>query len=43
LDGNPYEEHVKDDWSHNEVLSSFTNIIDDWQGEVVGAYWADFR
>lgn len=43
LDGNPYEEHVKDDWSHEEVLSSFSNIKDHWQGEVVGAYWADFR
>jgi glycosyltransferase involved in cell wall biosynthesis/trans-aconitate methyltransferase len=21
--GNPYEKHIKDDWSHNEVLSSF--------------------
>ena len=43
LDGNPYEEHVKDDWSHEEVLSSFSNIVDNWQGEIVGAYWADFR
>lgn len=43
LDGNPYEEHVKDDWSHEEVLSSFSNITDHWQGDVVGAYWADFR
>ena len=43
INGNPYEHHVKDDWSHEEVLSSFKNIVDSWQGEVVGAYWADFR
>jgi cyclopropane fatty-acyl-phospholipid synthase-like methyltransferase len=43
INGNPYEHHVKDDWSHEEVLSSFSNIVDSWQGEVVGAYWADFR
>jgi hypothetical protein len=43
INGNPYEHHVKDDWSHEEVLSSFSNIVDYWQGDVVGAYWADFR
>jgi hypothetical protein len=43
IDGNPYEHHVKDDWSHEEVLDSFSHIIDNWRGEVVGAYWADFR
>lgn len=43
IDGNPYEHHVKDDWSHQEVLDSFSHIVDSWQGEVVGAYWADFR
>lgn len=43
LDGNPYEKHIKDDWSHEEVISSFNGIIDSWQGEVVGAYWASFR
>jgi hypothetical protein len=42
INGNPYETHVKDDWSHEEVLNSFDGIIDSWQGEVVGAYWADF-
>jgi cyclopropane fatty-acyl-phospholipid synthase-like methyltransferase len=42
IDGNPYEHHVKDDWSHEEVLSSFSNIVDSWQGEIVGAYWAVF-
>lgn len=42
INGNPYEVHVKDDWSHQEVLESFSNIVDSWTGEVVGAYWADF-
>ncbi len=25
--GNPFEAHVKDDWSHNEVLQTFSGII----------------
>lgn len=43
INGNPYEEHVKDDWSHTEVVESFSGIVDSWQGKVVGAYWAKFR
>jgi 2-polyprenyl-3-methyl-5-hydroxy-6-metoxy-1,4-benzoquinol methylase len=43
INGNPYEEHVKEDWSHEEVLQVFTNITDSWQGRITGAYWADFR
>lgn len=27
FEGNPYEAHVKDDWSTEEVLSSFSNIV----------------
>jgi 2-polyprenyl-3-methyl-5-hydroxy-6-metoxy-1,4-benzoquinol methylase len=42
INGNPYEEHVKDDWSHEEVLDTFPGIIDSYRGEVVGAYWAEF-
>lgn len=42
INGNPYERHVKDDWTHKEVLDSFTGIIDSWQGNIVGAYWAKF-
>jgi hypothetical protein len=26
-EGNPFEQHIKDDWSHDEVLESFPNII----------------
>lgn len=43
INGNPYEEHVKEDWSHQEVLDTFPHIVDSWQGEITGAYWADFR
>ena len=42
INNNPYEEHVKDDWSHEEVLASFPSIVDSWEGEITGAYWADF-
>jgi hypothetical protein len=43
INGNPYEEHIKEDWSHEEVLDTFPHIVDSWQGNVVGAYWAKFR
>jgi SAM-dependent methyltransferase len=43
VNGNPYERHVKDDWSYNEVLETFSGIVDSWKGNVVGAFWADFR
>ena len=42
INGNPYEVHVKNDWSHEEVLESFSGIVDSWTGTIVGAYWADF-
>lgn len=43
INDNPYEVHVKDDWSHEEVLQMFSHINDSWQGEITGAYWANFR
>ena len=43
INDNPYEEHVKDDWTHDEVINTFPGIVDFWQGSIVGAYWADFR
>lgn len=43
INDNPYEEHVVDDWSHERVMSTFPHIIDSWQGEITGAYWAKFR
>lgn len=43
IEGNPYEKHVKEDWTNEEVLETFSNIVDSWSGRIVGAYWADFR
>lgn len=38
-DGNPYEEHVKDDWSHQEVLETFgPYIVQGVCDEEIGAY-----
>ena len=37
--GNPYEVHVKPDWSHSEVLETFSNIKESWQGKEIGVYW----
>lgn len=42
INGNPYEKHVKDDWTHEEVLATFSGIKDSWVGNIVGAYWAEF-
>lgn len=36
-EGNPYEVHVKDDWSHEEVLQTF-NVSKFVTGKVVGVY-----
>lgn len=41
--GNPYEVHHKEDWTHKEILSKFSNIIDYEKGSVVGIYLAKFR
>ncbi len=38
VDGNPYEKHVKEDWSHDEVLASFSNISLAFIGESLGVY-----
>lgn len=41
-EGNPYEIHVKDDWSHQEVMESFPNIKD-WlkKTKTIGVYWIE--
>jgi 2-polyprenyl-3-methyl-5-hydroxy-6-metoxy-1,4-benzoquinol methylase len=44
INGNPYEVHVKDDWSHNEVLETWSSYIKDFwipKGKKVqvGVYW----
>jgi glycosyltransferase involved in cell wall biosynthesis len=36
--GNPYEKHVKDDWSHDEVLSSFDCIALFYIENEIGVY-----
>ena len=41
--GNPYEEHIKDDWSSKEVLESFKNITTHKEFDVVGIYLATFN
>ena len=41
--GNPFEAHVKDDWTHEEVLDTFPGITAYTVGQWTGAYWADFR
>lgn len=41
--GNPFEAHVKDDWTHAEVLDTFPGITEHTVGQWTGAYWADFR
>jgi cyclopropane fatty-acyl-phospholipid synthase-like methyltransferase len=42
-EGNPYEVHVKDDWSHNEVLESFSNFEKTFKGERIGCYLLKFK
>lgn len=37
--GNPFEIHVKDDWSHQEVLDSFPNIAISKATKKIGVYW----
>lgn len=37
--GNPFEVHVKDDWSHSEVLESFPNIQMSAATKKIGVYW----
>ncbi len=36
--GNPFEAHVKDDWSHEEMLETFPHIKKMWAGNVIGVY-----
>lgn len=40
--GNPYEVHVKDDWSHHEVMTTFSKYIKKFnQGKEIGVYWLE--
>jgi 2-polyprenyl-3-methyl-5-hydroxy-6-metoxy-1,4-benzoquinol methylase len=38
LDGNPYEVHVKDDWSHDEVMETFPSVGAFFSGQQIGVY-----
>jgi hypothetical protein len=40
-EGNPFETHVVDDWSHERVLATFPGITWHWQGTIVGRYEAE--
>ena len=42
INDNPYEIHVKEDWSTQEVLDSFPGIIDHAEFSVCGAFLAKF-
>jgi predicted TPR repeat methyltransferase len=43
IEGNPFEIHVKPDWTHNEVVATWGNQIKDyWRKSVkskIGVYW----
>jgi cyclopropane fatty-acyl-phospholipid synthase-like methyltransferase len=43
IEGNPFEIHIKDDWSHNEVMESFSNIEKFFIGNQIGCYLLKFR
>jgi predicted TPR repeat methyltransferase len=36
--GNPFEIHVKDNWSHEEVIDSFSNIVESHTTKRIGVY-----
>ena len=38
INGNPYEAHIKDDWSHKEVVKTFPGIQEFWTGQTIGVY-----
>jgi hypothetical protein len=39
IEGNPFEVHVKPDWSHEEVAASFPNIACGVVDADIGVYW----
>lgn len=42
VNGNPFEEHVKDDWTHEEVIDTFSQITGFVRSNIVGSYLAEF-
>jgi SAM-dependent methyltransferase len=41
-EGNHYEKHVKDDWTTSEVLDTFSNIVEYFEFDVIGVFFAIF-
>jgi predicted TPR repeat methyltransferase len=43
IDGNPFEIHVKPDWTHEEVVDTWNNVLKNhWRKSVkskIGVYW----
>lgn len=37
-EGNPYEAHLKDDWSHAEMQATFPDFSQHWTGTEIGVY-----
>lgn len=42
IDGNPYERHVDEDWSHERIMDSFAGIVDYKLFQITGTYLAKF-
>ena len=42
-EGNPYQVHVKEDWTTKEVLETFDHIVDHIEYKVVGVFFAQFN
>lgn len=40
--GNPYETHVEDNWTHEEILATFEGITGHTTFQVTGTYIAEF-
>ena len=38
INNNPFEVHVKEDWSHLEMLETFPEITKSWSGNIIGVY-----
>lgn len=38
VNDNPYEEHIKNDWSHEEMTETFPKIKDYFVGDLIGVY-----
>jgi SAM-dependent methyltransferase len=39
-EGNPFEEHIVDDYTHDRVLATFSGVTAHWVGTIVGVYEA---